>query len=1257
MAASAAHCTSLPRFPPLSAPHSSHAACALTCRTVTFPRLIACVVCDRLSGLSLPLLPPPAVCGMSGSRAKGKATGPARSSLDVDAVEELLGEVPASFHTAREFNPFSHYDDSVDELTGYSDAVREAIELVVDAHYKGFNQATAAFTHVVQHFKTAQSNVTALTASLADSRRLVTARNDRLRDQWRNTQTLTHINHSLAKLTYLVTLPAHMAVLEERKQFLHCVILISHTLALLSSEDMREVEGLLELREDTISRRNNIVDALLLHTQQLLYHKHRQNGTAQSSTSLADADDGNLTGTSRASVSGDGSRSRGASPHADGLPQAAADGAATSGGPHCGPPAPSASVQSSSTSTMAFLTSNVLSPFHPSNCQSLDFALPADSSVLSNPAWRSISHLLLEERSPAFVAAPFAQPNRALSLVVAALDHINALPSAKLQLSRAVRQEVTNIIHDIKQHIRRHSGGKRRKRIVAENGQAAGELSPSFRPLSSHKHTAVAPLSPAALPLSNSSAASSAQSRSSTSLVQSSRPTEPSTALPRVSSSDRSTLTDMLARVFAALMSALRMHSQLIHITAMVQRARRDMQAAADATQLQQQPADKRKAVGKKEAGAADREDSRWSLLHVWATMQIELQVLLQELLLNSGENQLKLSGSGAGSGSSAGALDSKAGKKGSADELDLTFSFDDASAPSIARMSRGKDNKSLSAHLDERRQHQAALRREQRAIVPPSPYNITLLYRPVEQFCRQVQQLCQASVGRERDVSDASAQLLAFLSVFVHSSFLPRLQADVNIRVDAILAEEHAFDEWQAPSEDASQQSTATLVLAFFNHAYDSRFNTSLYVPPSSPTARVHCVVGVCDLVLSLLSDAGTLPSFAAEYVSVVDSALNRLQTACHDKYVDVGRGVYSANRLKDSTLVAALEHEQPYVDIIMQEQQQQGRQHDSVDTPSPPPSSSFSASTPLYAPFFATDFSLRQEQLMSDSRNVAQICLLHSSLEWLCDQLYSTAREQHQQSQRCATLSTTMSADTQDENATVLRRASVSLDGEDSTRRLLSFRLDAQQLKEEARQPVEHNHKATADGHTTHSHTRPQRSNPRRLAPAHPVTRPVRACAPLPLTDCYGALVLCRYVVRRCVRRSAIFVQRFVVSVHSLSAQPPPGVSVLSARCVVQHSLELVLAGCCSYRARDVGAVGQRSPGCVGLVTAALLLRPSPAVCPPLRAVTGRHVHAALHRPTERQASQLAGSGAAAQGPLRTAAAAHQHAALATPAAADQQ
>ncbi|MCJ1296952.1 hypothetical protein MMC34_008521 [Xylographa carneopallida] len=1011
---------------------------------------------------------------MSGARAKGKVVSSARSSLDVATVDELLSEVPSSFHTARDFNPFSHYDDSVSELGGYSGAVREAIELVVEAHYKGFNQATAAFTHVVQQFASAQGGVQQLQTQLADSKRLLTARNDRLREQWRQAQTLTHINHSLAKLTYLVTLPAHLSVLEERKQYLHCVVLLTHTLSALSDEDMREVEGLLELREDTINRRNNIVDALLQHTQQLLYHKHSADG-AHSIAHAANADSAEAVSAHTSHASSSISSSGVASSSADNRTVSAtgsealsrAEAAAIEGSAPSTSAPTAGSLSLSAEATMAYLTSNVLSPFHPSKVGSLDFALSDDSSVLSDPAWRSISSLLRDERSSAFVSAPFAQPQLALSLVVAALDHINALPSAKLQLSRAVRVEVSGILHDIKQHIKRSSASRRKKRIVAEGGQASGELSPSLKPLASPGHGSTAPLAASA-------AHHSAPSRSSALTAHSSILSEPSTALPRVASPDRLTLAELLSQAFAALMAALRMHHRLIHATALMQRARRDVQAALDASQQpqrQQQAADKRKAAaGKKESGSSEREDSRWSVLHVWSTMQSELEALLQELLTNSADSQLQLSSSTSSSsvgGNRAASADAKAGKKGAGGELELTFSFDAASAPSIARMSRGKDDKSLSAQMSERRQHQAALRREQRALVPASPYNITVLYRPVLHFCRQVQLLCEAAAGAERgETSEASLQLLSFLDRFVQSSFLPRLQADVNIRLDAILSDEHAFDEWELPSDAASQQSTSALLLKFFQFADSqstaSRSLQSHALRVSAPSARLRCCVGVCELVELLLSDANTLPAFAAEYVSVVDGALNRLQTACHDRYVDACRGVYSTNRLMDSALVTAMEHETPYTHIIMQQPQQQ-QTRDGADTlpgssstPSLLSSLSSSSPSPLFAPLLSPDFSLRPEQLLSDARSIVQLCLLHSSLDWLCDRLLATVTAQSQR-KAAAVDNSASSPSLRSLVAGGLSQAAHS-----------TFRLNAHRLKEEASlSTTQRGHKQTQAAH----------------------------------------------------------------------------------------------------------------------------------------------------------------------------------------------
>ena len=140
--------------------------------------------------------------------------------LRVEEVESLLSQIPPEFLRSKDFNPFSHYDDSVEELQGYHDVVKEAIDLIVDVHAKGFNSATAAFSHVVDSFASSQSTVHSLLTTLSDSRRLLTSRSEHLKEYWTQTATLTAINATLAKLAYIQTLPSHLATLTSHKLYL-----------------------------------------------------------------------------------------------------------------------------------------------------------------------------------------------------------------------------------------------------------------------------------------------------------------------------------------------------------------------------------------------------------------------------------------------------------------------------------------------------------------------------------------------------------------------------------------------------------------------------------------------------------------------------------------------------------------------------------------------------------------------------------------------------------------------------------------------------------------------------------------------------------------------------------------------------------------------------------------------------------------------------------------------------------------------------
>ena len=410
----------------------------------------------------------------------------------------------------------------------------------------------------------------------------------------------------------------------------------------------------------------------------------------------------------------------------------------------------------------------------------------------------------------------------------------------------------------------------------------------------------------------------------------------------------------------------LRHHVELIHALNL------RLLIRAEASGVANQPANKK---GKAKETARERDDPQWSIGAVWETVQIEVQVALQEILFSSagGPSQaLKLSSSSSSSSSHK----ANASKVGA--HVELTFSFDDSNAPSIARMSRGKEEKTAYERQLEARAVKAAQKAELLAIVPSSPYNVAVLYRPVLAFTQQVQGIVQprapAGSGGQAPVS----QLMGFLSMYLHSSFLPRLQADVNIEVDGIFADSHAFDAIEAPHAVSSRAARAPRGGAW---AVLSPVTSS---SASAVPLRLRCVLAVSELLDQLLLDVPSLPHSVAEYVELMGAVITRLTTHCNDRYTEVCRGAYSATRLLDTQLRQGMEQETSFRAIVMQ--QQAAKKDDGTATAA----SAFSAAHPLYAPFFSPDFALRADQLMTDPRALTDVCLMAESLEWLSDHLY---------------------------------------------------------------------------------------------------------------------------------------------------------------------------------------------------------------------------------------------------------------------------
>ena len=160
------------------------------------------------------------------------------------------------------------------------------------------------------------------------------------------------------------------------------------------------------------------------------------------------------------------------------------------------------------------------------------------------------------------------------------------------------------------------------------------------------------------------------------------------------------------------------------------------------------------------------------------------------------------------------------------------------------------------------------------------------------------------------------------------------------------------------------------------------------------------------------LLSDAAALPGAVAEYLALVSSVVGRLVTRCTDRYSERCRGVFSAQRLLDPATQQSMEAEPAFTQIIMRQQEEDradtaaaAAHRDSSDgsggsngaasaSPAPPSSSASPAASPLLPSFLSPDFRLRVDQLLSEPRAIAELCLVQDSCEWLADQLHAWRR-----------------------------------------------------------------------------------------------------------------------------------------------------------------------------------------------------------------------------------------------------------------------
>lgn len=183
--------------------------------------------------------------------------------------------------------------------------------------------------------------------------------------------------------------------------------------------------------------------------------------------------------------------------------------------------------------------------------------------------------------------------------------------------------------------------------------------------------------------------------------------------------------------------------------------------------------------------------------------------------------------------------------------KLDFTFSFEESRSVSLSQLSRIKnEEKPDNSNLDAVDLVERAPLRLNCYWITPTPYNIVTLYRRIVQFIDQ----SQSMLG----LTNQSSILRTFISDFILNVLMPRVHADAHVRVQDIMSSPAAFKQ----SNETKNERTGE----------EDRVDDNV----ASGLPILKCATEICEVIHQLFSDMFQLPSFVAQYVTVMQYVLS---------------------------------------------------------------------------------------------------------------------------------------------------------------------------------------------------------------------------------------------------------------------------------------------------------------------------------------------------------------------------------------------
>lgn len=318
---------------------------------------------------------------------------------------------------------------------------------------------------------------------------------------------------------------------------------------------------------------------------------------------------------------------------------------------------------------------------------------------------------------------------------------------------------------------------------------------------------------------------------------------------------------------------------------------------------------------------------------------------------------------------------------------------------------------------------------------IESTPYNITAVYRPVVKFTEHANGLIRnntpprphdpsanptgalspgSSPALEDELHSEGSQLRNFLRLFIETSFLPRVEADVNIRLDEVLNDSSAFDARELQRD--ARYSYHTQAAATAAHAAGGGGGgSSVSILRSFPGAELEhnlllkCVLDLSDVLKKNFTDMYLLPHSIPDFLRIIEGSVARLLDKCADKFSrelvrhtePAGSGSGSASTravagtqvtpqqllLQSDERVLAMIEADPLLLVLRVGERDAALTIVDLDDEL---AHYFSSANPIYTPLFLKHARIDRAALTFDTRIWSQMALMAESLEWMADRLY---------------------------------------------------------------------------------------------------------------------------------------------------------------------------------------------------------------------------------------------------------------------------